>query len=42
VAQKVRQMLGVTSRKELNDGGRSAEAWRQLRGEFEAWRRAER
>jgi hypothetical protein len=42
VAQKVRQMLRVQSRKELNDGGRAGEAWRQLRGEFDAWRRTER
>lgn len=42
VAQKVRGLLGVTSRKELNDGGRASEAWRQLRGEFDAWRRAGR
>jgi hypothetical protein len=42
VAQKVRQMLGVTSRREINDTERAAAAWRQLRGEFDAWRRAER
>lgn len=42
VAQKVRQMLGVTSRRQLNDDERSAAAWRQLRGEFDAWRRAGR
>jgi hypothetical protein len=42
VAQKVRSMLGVTSRAELNNGGQAAERWKALRGEFEAWRRAGR
>lgn len=42
VAQKVRGLLGVTSRAELNDGGQAAERWKALRGEFEAWRRAGR
>ncbi|KQZ81887.1 hypothetical protein ASD64_09020 [Mesorhizobium sp. Root157] len=42
VAQKVRGLMGVTSRRELNDGGRASEAWRQLRGEFDAWLRAGR
>lgn len=42
VAQKVRGLLGVTSRRELNDGGRAAEAWKALRGEYETWRRAGR
>jgi hypothetical protein len=42
VAQKVRGLLGVTSRAELNDGGQAAERWKALRGDFEAWRRAGR
>ena len=42
VAQKVRSILGVTSRAELNDGGQAAERWKALRGDFEAWRRAGR
>lgn len=41
-AQKVRSLLGVTSRAELNDGGRPAEAWRALRSDFAAWRREAR
>lgn len=42
VAQKVRGLLGVTSRAELNDKGQAAERWKALRGDFEAWRRAGR
>lgn len=46
VAQKVRSLCGVTSRRELNDGGpaagQAAARWRSLVGEFEAWRRADR
>ncbi|RWO29594.1 MAG: hypothetical protein EOS10_22380 [Mesorhizobium sp.] len=42
VAQKVRSLLGVQSRKELNNGGRASEAWLALRGAFDAWRKAER
>lgn len=42
VAQKVRGLLGVTSRKELNDGGQSAERWKALRADYDAWRRAGR
>jgi len=38
--QKLRSLLGITSRRELNHGGLSAEAWVRLRREFEAWRRA--
>lgn len=41
-AQKVRSLCGVTSRKQLNDGGQSAEAWRQLRDAYAAWRKAGR
>lgn len=42
VTQKVRSMLGVQSRKELNNGGRASEAWIALRGAFDAWRKAGR
>lgn len=41
-AQKVRTLCGVTSRSELKSPGRAAEAWQQLRGDFEAWKRRER
>lgn len=40
VAQKVRGLLGVTSRAELNNGEQAAQRWKALRGEFDAWRRA--
>ncbi len=42
VAQRVRGLLGVRSRRELNDSDRAGAAWRQLRGEYGAWRRAGR
>ncbi|RWQ12359.1 hypothetical protein [Mesorhizobium sp.] len=42
VAQKVRSILGVQSRKELNNGGQASEAWKALRGAFDAWRKAGR
>ncbi|MBN9243953.1 MAG: hypothetical protein J0I98_14270 [Mesorhizobium sp.] len=42
VAQKVRTLLGVTSRAELNDGGQAAERWKALRRDFDAWWRARR
>lgn len=42
VAQKVRGLLGVNSRAELNDGGHAAERWKALRGDFETWKRAGR
>jgi len=42
VVQKVRGLLGVTSRAELNHGGHAAERWKALRGDFDAWRRAGR
>lgn len=41
-AQKVRTLLGVTSRKELNSDDVAAARWKKLRGEYDAWRRAER
>ena len=40
VAQKVRSLLGVTSRAELNRPGRAADAWRQLSRAFGEWRKA--
>lgn len=40
VAQKVRSLLGVTSRKELNNGGEAGERWKALRAGFAAWRKA--
>lgn len=40
VAQKVRSLLGVTSRRELNESAAAAARWRDLRRDFEAWRRA--
>ena len=42
VAQKVRSLLGVTSRRELNQPGQATERWKALRGEYDAWRRAGR
>lgn len=42
VAQRVRGLLGVTSRAELNHGGDAVERWKSLRDAFAAWRRAGR
>lgn len=42
VAQKVRSILGVTSRNELNDGGRASDAWKALRADFAGWKKAGR
>lgn len=39
VAQRVRSILGVSSRAQLYDDSRAAEAWTALRSDFEAWRR---
>lgn len=41
-AQKVRSLLGVTSRRELNGGGEPARRWVELRKSFEARRVRER
>lgn len=41
-AQKVRSLLGVQSRKELNDGGDAAERWKALRADFATWLKAGR
>lgn len=38
-AQKLRSLLGITTRKTLNSDGTAALRWKKLRGEFEAWRR---
>lgn len=42
VANKLRSLLGITSRKQLNDNAAAAERWRNLRSDFDAWRRAGR
>lgn len=39
-AQRLRGLLGVTSRRELNQSAAAAERWQRLRDEFQAWRRA--
>lgn len=39
-AQKLRSLLGVASRRELNDDDTAAARWKQLRGDFEHWKRA--
>lgn len=38
--QRLRSVLRILSRKELNDDEAAAERWRGLRAEFEAWLRA--
>lgn len=42
VAQKLRTVLCVTSRKELNNDAAAADRWRHLRADFDAWRKASR
>ncbi|RWB85939.1 MAG: hypothetical protein EOQ52_20535 [Mesorhizobium sp.] len=42
VAQRVRSILGVQSRNELNDGGQAAGAWKALRADFAAWLKVNR
>jgi hypothetical protein len=39
VAQKLRTVLCVSSRKELNDDAAAADRWRNLRADFDAWRK---
>lgn len=39
-AQKLRSLLGVMSRAELNHDAMAAARWKALRGDFDAWRRA--
>lgn len=38
-AQKLRTILGITSRSELNKDDAAADRWRSLRASFEAWRK---
>jgi hypothetical protein len=38
--QRLRSVLGVSSRTELNNDDAAAERWRALRGGFDAWLRA--
>lgn len=40
VAQRLRTILGITSRSELNKDDTAADRWRSLRASFEAWRKA--
>lgn len=42
VAQRLRTILGIRSRKELNENSAAAERWQDLRADFEAWKRAGR
>lgn len=39
-AQRLRTLLRVTSRKELNNDSAAAERWRSLRADYEVWRKA--
>ena len=39
-AQKLRSLLRITSKKELNNDSAAAERWRSLRTTYEAWRKA--
>ncbi len=41
-AQRLRSILNIRSRKELNESSDAAERWLDLRGAFEAWKRAGR
>lgn len=38
VVQKLRTLLGITSRRELNTDGAAADRWQSLRADFDAWR----
>lgn len=38
-AQKLRSLLGITTRAALNSDAAAASLWKKLRGDFEAWRR---
>lgn len=42
VAQRLRTILSISSRKELNSDMAAADRWRSLRADFEAWRKASR
>jgi hypothetical protein len=37
--QKLRSLLGITSRKELNMDDQAAARWKAMRGDFENWKR---
>lgn len=39
-AERLRSILNIKSRKELNENSAAAERWRDLRADFEAWKRA--
>lgn len=41
-AAKLRSLLGVTSRREINDSQQAVERWQRLRGDFENWKRVGR
>ncbi|MFD1197391.1 hypothetical protein ACFQ3K_03485 [Brucella gallinifaecis] len=41
-AQRLRSILNITSRKELNESSAAAERWQDFRAAFEAWKRAGR
>lgn len=38
-ATRVRSVLAISSRRELNEDPAAAERWKQLRSDFDAWRR---
>lgn len=38
--QRVRSLLGISSRTELNNDGAAAGRWRSLRADYDAWRKA--
>lgn len=38
--QRLRSLLGITSRKELNDNSAAAGRWRSLRADYDVWRKA--
>lgn len=42
VVEKLRSVLRVSTRKELNDDAAAADRWRNLRADFETWRKAGR
>jgi hypothetical protein len=37
-AQRLRSVLGVVSRREINDGGAATAAWKELRRDFQVWK----
>lgn len=37
-AQRLRSVLGVGSRREINDGGAALAAWKELRRDFHVWK----